>query len=31
MLEMETHLRGLLYMCRLALPDSNAITGGAVT
>ena len=29
--EMEKHLRGLLYMRRLALPGSKATAGGAVT
>ena len=30
-LEMERHLRGLLYMWRLALPGSKATVGEAVT
>jgi len=30
-LEMEKHLRGLLYMWRLALPGSKATASGAVT
>jgi hypothetical protein len=30
-LEMERHLRGLLYMWRLALPGSPAIAGEMVT
>jgi hypothetical protein len=30
-LEMERHLRGLLYMWRLALPGSQAIAGEVMT